>query len=87
MVSILQMLLEALQLILKVWGKEKAYEEIKQKTRGKKIFWKKLIEQLNISKKKKGFLKKWQKKDYVGLASKLTIMEIKKINKTLQIPT
>ena len=81
-----EMLLEALQLILKVWKKEKAYEEIKQKTRGKKISWKKLIEQLNISKKKKGFLKKWQTKDYAGLASKLTIMEIKKINKTLQIP-
>jgi len=79
-----EMLTEALQLVLKIWGKQKAYEEVKLKTRGKKIVWYDLIDQLKISKRQKQTLKNWQTRDYIGLAVQLTKKEIKNINKTLQ---
>ena len=78
-----EMLSEGLQLILKLWGNERAYEKIKLKTRGEKVSWEKLIEQLSINKERKKILKKWETKDYIGLASKLTNIEIKRIKKRL----
>jgi len=74
-----EMLTEALQLVLKTWGKDKAYEKIKDKTRGKKVDWLELIDNLVINKKQKNILKRWQVRDYTGLAEKLTKLEIKKI--------
>lgn len=78
-----EMLTEALQLILKTWGEEKAYEKIKQKSRGKKIAWLKLINHLELSPGKTASLKKWKAKDYIGLATELTDKEIRKIRRRL----
>lgn len=79
-----EMLSEGLQLILKFWGKQKAYEKIKLKTRGKEVSWEKLIDQLSIRKENKKILRKWQPKDYIGLAVELTKKEIRRIKKKLK---
>ena len=71
-----EMLSEGLQLILKLWGNQKAYEEVKQKTRGKEISWAKMINKLDIAKEQKNILLRWETKDYIGLAVKLTKKEI-----------
>lgn len=76
-----EMLSEGLQLQLKIWGKEKAYEEIKQKVRGKQIPWERLIAGLPLTKEKKEKLKKWRLENYLGLAEKLTKIEISNIKR------
>ncbi|MFC1711001.1 adenylosuccinate lyase [Patescibacteria group bacterium] len=78
-----EMLTEALQLILKFWGDEKAYSKIKAKIRGKKVSWQEIISSLNKDQQKQ--LKKWKTKDYIGLAPKLVDLEAKNIKKILKL--
>jgi len=77
-----EVLTEALQLILKTWGKKKAYEKIKLASRGKKVSWRQLIKDFSV--KQKSLLEKWQPEKYTGLASAITKKEIKKIKLMLK---
>lgn len=81
-----EMLAEALQLKLKTWGKDKAYEKIKTATRGKETKWPDLVKKLNLTKKQQESLLNWQVKDYLGLAIELTNIENRRIKKMLKIP-
>jgi len=72
-----EMLSEAVQLWLKVEGKDKAYEEIKLQVRGKKVEWDKYL-RLRTLKKLGGV------EEYTGLAEKLVSLETKKIKKLLE---
>ncbi|PIS09274.1 adenylosuccinate lyase, partial [Candidatus Beckwithbacteria bacterium CG10_big_fil_rev_8_21_14_0_10_34_10] len=78
-----EVLSEALQLFFKTKGRKKAYEKVKLQTRGKKISWKDLIK--SSSPKDKKVLSSWQVSKYTGLASFLTIKEIKNIKNKLKI--
>jgi adenylosuccinate lyase len=77
-----EVLAEALQIILKKWGKQNAYTKIKEASRGKKISWEKLIKKLPKDKREQ--LVKWKPEKYIGLAEDLTKKEIKNIKNYLK---
>jgi adenylosuccinate lyase len=76
-----EMLGEALQLLLKLEGRDKAYEKIKQKIRGRKVDFNTLLNSLDPKFKRK--LKNLKAEDYIGYSSILVIKEIKQIKKNL----
>ena len=70
----LDVLAEALQTIMRRYGVDCPYEQLKGLTRGKHIDQVKLlafIDTLNIPKAEKQRLKKLRPKDYIGLAAEL----------------
>jgi adenylosuccinate lyase len=73
-----EMLAEAGQLWLKTKGKARAYEELKLKTRGRKVSLREMKDWLPEE------LKKLKVKNYTGWAEKLTNREIKRINKLIK---
>jgi len=69
-----EVLTEAIQTILRKYNQEKAYEKLKELSRGKKITFEdlhKFIDTLKIDGKEKEKLKKLRVKDYMGLAENL----------------
>ena len=76
-----EILAEAVQTILRKNGYENAYETLKSITRGKNISMKDMkdfIKTLEINEKDKQNLLKLQPENYIGLASKLVEIELKK---------
>jgi len=79
-----EMLSEALQLVLKTWGKNQAYEKIKKQVRGQsEVVWEKLIKDLDESKKKE--IVNWKLEKYYGSAGKIVSLETKRVKKLLKI--
>ena len=76
-----EMLTEALQLILKVWGEKQAYEKVKGYSRGKQNSWADLIRPYKPAMQKK--LRTWKVEKYTGLAASLTALETNHIYKIL----
>lgn len=79
-----EMLSEALQLYLKAIGKPDSYDKIKLITRGQSISWEGLINKLNLPANQTALLLKWQVTNYTGIATKLTNLEVSRLNLLLK---
>ncbi len=69
-----EVLTEAIQTVLRKYNQEKAYEKLKELSRGEKITLEEIhnfIDTLSIDKKEKDKLKNLKPKEYIGLAEKL----------------
>jgi adenylosuccinate lyase len=73
-----EMLSESLQLKLRAEGDKEAYEDIKKLIRGKGKSWERVIKQYPE-------LSKWRVEKYVGLAEKITRLEIRRIRSLCNI--
>jgi len=78
-----QVLAEAVQLLLKTLGEEEAFEEIQSKVRGEQITWQDVLQ--GLQEKPRRIIENWRPDRCVGLAEQLTVQEVERIGKVLQI--
>jgi adenylosuccinate lyase len=78
-----EVLAEALQLLLRTYGEDKAYEQVRSLVQGKKVDWKALVAGTKGERRK--VVEKWLPEAYTGLAAQLAAREIERVRTILGI--